>query len=255
MENTTEYPLITIITVVLNAKVDLEKTIMSVAEQDYNNIEYIIIDGGSKDGSLDVIEQYSSVISKWLSEKDNGIYSAMNKGVSMASGKWACFLNAGDFFVNSKVVRNVVEFFCLLPSQPDIIYGNILIHKKTGEFIERIAQLPCNSHRMYFCHQSAFVKLYLLHQYPFDEHYSLSSDLKFFKQCRKDNKQFLRMDLPIVIYDITGLSNIDRERGLRENISVVKEMDNGWEKYKFLLRLYFVIYWRKLFSKYKPCFK
>ena len=251
MDNTVEYPLITVITVVLKAKTNLEKTIRSVAEQDYGRIEYIIIDGGSTDGSLDVIRHYSSIISKWISEKDDGIYMAMNKGAGMASGEWVCFLNAGDIFVNSGIIRKVAESIRLLPVEPDIVYGNILVRKPNDRLIERIAQFPRNNHRMYFCHQSAFVQLTLLRQYPFDERYKLSADLKFFKQCRTDNKRFVKFDFPVVIYDTSGLSNTDRERGLRENISVIKDMDSGWEKYKFLLRLYFVIYWRRLFVKHK----
>jgi len=251
MEHTNDSPLITVITVVLEAKTNLEKTIRSVAEQDYDRIEYLVIDGGSTDGSIDVIRQYPSVVSKWLSEKDDGIYSAMNKGVRMASGEWVCFLNAGDVFVNSGIIRQVAEEAYLSPEPPEIIYGSVLVQKSNGGFVERIAQSPRNSHRMYFCHQSAFVRLTLLRQYPFDEKYRLSSDLKFFKKCYSENKRFVRMDFPIVTYDTSGLSNADRERGLRENISVIKEMDRGWKRYKFLLRLYFVIYWRRLFSKHK----
>jgi len=245
--------LITIITVVLNAKTNLKKTIHSVAEQDYPGIEYLVIDGGSVDGSVDVIRQYHpSVISKWLSEKDEGIYSAMNKGAKMASGDRVCFLNAGDVFADNAIVRKVAEVVHTTQEQPDIVYGNILVRKPgMSRMVERIAQSPRNSHRMYFCHQSAFVRLDLLRQYPFDERYKLSADLKFFKQCRSGGKQFFQLDFPIVIYDTFGLSNIDRERGLRENISVVKEMDSGLEKYKFLFRLYFVIYLRKLFRKHK----
>ena len=247
-----EYPTITVITVVLNAKVNLEKTIKSVAEQDYNNIEYIIIDGGSNDGSNEIIMQYPSVVSKFLSEKDDGIYMAMNKGISMASGDWVCLLNAGDVFVSNGIISRVADTIRNLPEQPDIVYGNILVRRKTEEFVERIAQTPRNCHRMYFCHQSSFVRLPLLRKYPFDEHYKLSSDLKFFKQCYKGNKKFMKLDFPIVIYDTLGLSNTNRERGLRENISVIKEMDSGLEKFKFLSKLYFVIYWRRLFSKHKP---
>lgn len=249
MEYTVNPPLITIITVTLESKTNLEKTIRSVASQDYKKIEYLVIDGNSTDGSIDVIRQYASVISKCLSEKDEGIYSAMNKGVNMASGEWVCFLNAGDIFVNSEVVSEVAKAICSLPQQPDIIYGNILVRKSTGGFFERIAQSPRNSHRMYFCHQSAFVQLYLLREFPFDERYKLSADLKFFKQCHHANKRFVRINYPIVIYDTFGLSNTNRERGLQENISIIKGIDRGGEKYIFLLRLYFVIYWRKLTGK------
>ena len=249
MEHTLDSPLITIITVALEAKMNLENTIRSVADQDYKKIEYLVIDGKSTDGSIDVIRQYNSVVSKWLSEKDEGIYSAMNKGINMASGEWVCFLNAGDIFVNKEVVSKVVKAICSSPQQPDIIYGNILVRKSTDEFSERIAQSPRNSHRMYFCHQSAFVRLHLLGEYPFDERYKLSADLKFFKQCYCADKRFVSVNYPIIIYDTFGLSNTNRERGLRENISVIKEMDSGREKYIFLLRLYFVIYWRKLTGK------
>jgi len=254
MDGTGIFPLITVITVVLNAKTNLEKTICSVAEQDYPEIEYLVIDGGSIDGSADVIRQYHpSVISKWLSEKDKGIYSAMNKGVEMATGSWVCFLNAGDVFADSTIIRKIAEAVHSAQEQPDIVYGNILVRKPgMSRFAERIAQSPRNSHRMYFCHQSAFVRLALLRQYPFDERYKLSADLKFFKQCRSSDKQFLQLNFPIVIFDTFGLSNTDRERGLRENISVVKEMDSGVEKFKFLFRLYFVIYLRKLLRKHKP---
>lgn len=252
MENTVESPLITVITVVLNAKKNLEKTIQSVAEQEYKRIEYIVIDGGSTDGSVDIIRQFHpSLISAWISEKDKGIYSAMNKGAGMASGEWICFLNAGDVFVNSSIIGKIAESILQQQEKPDIIYGNILVRKPKGKFKERIALSPRNYHRMYFCHQSAFVKLDLLRQYPFDEHYKLSSDLKFLKNCFFNNKKFLKLNFPVVIYDVFGLSNTDRELGLRENISVINEMDKGWKKYKFLLRLYFIIYWRKIFAKHK----
>jgi glycosyltransferase involved in cell wall biosynthesis len=249
MTHTVKNSLITIITVVLDAKTNLEKTIQSVIEQDFKTFEYIVIDGGSTDGSVAVIRKYSPAISNWVSEKDNGIYSAMNKGIQMATGKWVCFLNAGDVFVNKGIIRKVAETIHLLSEQTVIIYGNILTQKKTGELVERIALSPRNSHRMYFCHQSAFVQLDLLRQYLFDENHKLSADLKFFKQCYKDNKRFVHWNFPIVIYDKLGISNTNRELGLRDNISVIKEIDKGWEKYKFLLRLYFVIYWRKLTLK------
>jgi len=225
---------------------NLEKTIQSVAGQDYGNVEYLVIDGGSTDGSVDVIRQYSPVISRWISEKDDGIYSAMNKGVQIATGEWVCFLNAGDVFVNSGIISQVAK---AISEQADVIYGNILVYKKADELVERIAQSPRNSHRMYFCHQSAFVRLDLLRQYPFDEKHKLSADLKFFKQCRNNNIRFMQLNFPIVIYDRSGISNTNRELGLRDNLSVIKETDRGWEKYKFLLRLYFVIYWRKLTAK------
>ena len=94
----TYLPLITVITVVLNAGKQLEKTIESVLYQKYPNIEYIIIDGGSKDETLDIIKKYEDYIDYWVSEKDNGIYDAMNKGIKVAMGQGLLFLNSGDYF-------------------------------------------------------------------------------------------------------------------------------------------------------------
>jgi glycosyltransferase involved in cell wall biosynthesis len=244
-------PLITVITVVYNGVEMLEKTIQSVTAQDYTAIEYIVIDGASTDGSADIIKNYELKIAKWLSEKDTGIYNAMNKGIRMASGEWICFLNCGDVFVDRESVGKVVEQIVSGDENTSIVYGNILISHADGTNHEKIAKEPCNLHRMFFCHQSAFVKTGVLRRYLFDEHYRLSADLKFFKQCYYDKYLFRHLNFPVVIYDKSGISNTNREKGLRENIAVIKETDKGFDKIKFLFRLYFVIYWRKLTGKSK----
>ena len=100
---------ISIITVVFNNKVGLEATIQSVINQTYNDIEYIIIDGGSEDGTKEILEQYSSNINYWVSENDNGIYHAMNKGAAKASGSYLLFLNAADVLADNKVIEKVVD--------------------------------------------------------------------------------------------------------------------------------------------------
>ncbi|GHT38798.1 glycosyl transferase [Bacteroidia bacterium] len=251
-------PLITIITVVYNGVSSIGKTIRSVIGQTYPAIEYIIIDGGSTDGSVEIITNYETKfgigqlhITKWLSERDTGLYNAMNKGVKMATGEWICFLNSGDVFVDRGSVQKIVQAMQdgIDPQSPAIFYGNILIQNADGTYREKIAQEPCNSHRMYFCHQSAFVKTSLLHQYPFDERHRMSADLKFFKQCYYDDRRFFHANFPVVIYDTSGISNTQRQSGLRDNIAVIKSIDKGFDKYKFLLRLYFTIYWRKLTGK------
>jgi glycosyltransferase involved in cell wall biosynthesis len=242
-------PLITVITVVYNGAEMLEKTIQSVILQNYPSVEYIVIDGASTDGSTDIIKNYESKIAGWLSEKDTGIYNAMNKGIRMASGEWICFLNCGDVFVDSESVGKVAEEIVSGSENTAVVYGNILVSGADGINREKIAGEPCNLHRMFFCHQSAFVKTGILHQYLFDEHYRMSADLKFFKQCYYDKCLFRHLNFPVVIYDTSGISNTSREKGLRENIAVVKEMDKGFDKILFLLRLYFVIYWRKLTGK------
>lgn len=242
-------PLITVITVNYNHADALEKTVQSVIAQTYFPVEYIVIDGASTDNSVDIIKNYGSKITEWLSEKDTGIYNAMNKGVEKANGEWVCFLNSGDVFADSEVVGKVVAAIHPLPEKPDIVYGNILIQKPDGTLKEAVAKEPCNIHRMYFCHQSAFVQLPLLQKWNFDEKHPMSADLKFFKQCYHDRRIFRHLDFPIVIYDKSGISNTERIRGLYDNIAVIRDTDKGFKKYLFLIRLYFVIFWRKLNRK------
>jgi len=100
-------PLITVITVVLNGEKALEETIKSVISQTYPNVEYIIIDGGSTDGTLDIIKKYEDYIDYWVSEPDKGIYDAMNKGVDLTTGQWINFINAGDRFYDEDLIEEI----------------------------------------------------------------------------------------------------------------------------------------------------
>lgn len=103
--NSDKLPLITVITVVLNGASVIEKTIQSVINQSYKNIEYIVIDGGSTDATLDILRKYDDAIDYWISSPDDGIYSAMNKGVSLARGEWINMMNAGDYFSSHSVLE------------------------------------------------------------------------------------------------------------------------------------------------------
>ena len=105
-ESQPEKPLVTVITVVFNGEKFIEKTIQSVLCQDYKNIEFIVIDGGSIDGTLDIIKKYEHSIDYWVSEKDQGIYNAMNKGIDLSKGDWTNFLNAADEFYDCDVLNN-----------------------------------------------------------------------------------------------------------------------------------------------------
>jgi len=98
---------LSIITVNLNNEVGLSKTIESVQNQTYRDYEYIIIDGGSIDGSLNILNEYSQIFTHWVSEPDSGIYDAMNKGIKFAKGEWIIFMNSGDFFANKNVLENI----------------------------------------------------------------------------------------------------------------------------------------------------
>ena len=104
------YPLISVITVSYNAVLTIEQTILSVINQTYLNIEYIIIDGGSTDGTVNVIKKYADKIAYWVSESDKGIYDAMNKGIAYSHGEYCNFINAGDKFCSSSILKQVMDF-------------------------------------------------------------------------------------------------------------------------------------------------
>jgi len=124
-------PKLTVVTVTLNCVKDIETTIQSVINQRYNNLEYIIIDGGSSDGTINIINKYSSKISKILIESDKGIYDAMNKGLSMATGKWIAFMNAGDYYSNEDVLSILMQDI-KNDSSAKVVYGDTIYLEKDG---------------------------------------------------------------------------------------------------------------------------
>ncbi len=162
-------PLISVITVVFNGATTLEDTIHSVLQQTYGNIEYIIIDGASGDGTLDIIRKYDKQIDCWLSERDEGIYDAMNKGVALASGDYVGMLNADDFFASPQAVEKIVERLVAdnldaVFSQLDIVDpGNplrVLRRYRVARFdtfMLRIGVMP--PHPTFYCRRSCYEKL------------------------------------------------------------------------------------------------
>jgi glycosyltransferase involved in cell wall biosynthesis len=126
-------PFVSIITVVFNGGNDLEKTILSIKKQNFQNLEYIIIDGGSKDNTLEVIRKYSDTIHQWISEPDKGLYDAMNKGLKMATGEYIWFLNAGDLLYSRFTLENIYQIH--LTKAADIYYGETIIVDYAGHEI------------------------------------------------------------------------------------------------------------------------
>ena len=174
MEYIQEKPLITIITITYNAADTIENTIKSVIEQTYSNIEYIIIDGGSKDGTVEIIKKYSKKISYWISEPDKGIYNAMNKGINHAHGAWINFMNAGDTFFDKNTIDNI-NFKSLNNQVIKVIYGDTIIKKKGKSFTKK--GLPIKKiHRCIIgCHQSIFVSTTNVQDIKFKESFKLAS--------------------------------------------------------------------------------
>lgn len=233
----------TIVTVTFNCEDSIEKTMKSVFCQTYTQYEYIIIDGKSTDRTTEIIRKYADKLTTFVSEKDRGIYDAMNKGAALARGKWILFLNSGDVLADASVLEKVAQRTAITTS--DIIYGDIFV-RKHGNLIIREASEPTNKHRMYFCHQSAFTRTVLIKTNPFDLRFKLSADFYFFKQCYYQNFRFEHLSLPLVIYDLTGISNTNRLAGLTENLRIIKLLDKGWIRYKHLFHLYPVIFRLKM---------
>lgn len=178
---------ISVITINYNNKSGLERTIRSVAGQTYPNLEYVVIDGGSGDGSTDVIRQYQDKISYWVSEPDKGIYNAMNKGILKATGDYLLFLNSGDEFYNSSALKNLAAE----TPETDFVYGNLAFAE--GHKV-RILEYPGQLRFSFFIHQSLPHPSCLIRRSCFDkvglydEALKIVSDWKFFLLaiCRHD---------------------------------------------------------------------
>jgi glycosyltransferase involved in cell wall biosynthesis len=168
---------VSIITINKNNLTGLNRTIESVLQQTWLDKEYIIIDGGSTDGSVELIKLNHNQISYWISEVDTGIYNAMNKGIAKATGQYLVFMNSGDYFANSNVINNVLGH----GSYVDILYGNYTI-EQTGISYQSPAILSfSNFWYRSICHQCAFISKHLFSRYGFyDESLKVAADWKFF---------------------------------------------------------------------------
>lgn len=190
-------PLITIITVCYNAVSTIEKTILSVINQTYTNIEYIIVDGNSNDGTINTIKKYENKISHWISEPDKGIYDAMNKGIKLATGEWINFMNSGDTFYNDYTIE---DLFTKTNNKSDIIYGDTNLILKIGNYIKKGERI--NSHNyMPFLHQSAFARTSLLQKNGFDIKYKICADRNFFYQMYQNKRIFEYINITISNYE------------------------------------------------------
>ena len=210
-----------IVTINYNDVDGLNHTIESVIAQSYNDYEYIVIDGGSTDGSLDIIKNYSESIAFWISEKDRGIYHAMNKGVEHAHGDYCIFMNSGDrFFANS-----VLEQVAINTTNEDIIVGKVTIDDKNTIISPPPISGELTLYHLYsgaIPHQGTFIRTELLRKYPYDENLKISSDWKFFVQTLiLDNSSIRYLDIYVAKYNIDGVSSSNPELMRKEKDEVL----------------------------------
>ena len=233
--------LISVITVTYNALPALKQTLQSVWEQTYPEVECVVVDGASTDGTPQYLANLKPTIPLiYTSAPDQGIYDAMNRGVAMAHGEYCIFMNAADTFVGPQVLTEVVA----QGLTADVVYGDI---QKEG--IVRPAAKPQNSHKMYYCHQAAFTRTQCLRDFPFDISHRMSADFKQSKQLFLSGKTFRHIPVVITAYDTTGISNTRRSAGLLDNIKVIRETDSWSEQVRLLPRLLFTYISCKLRGK------
>ena len=212
-----------VITINYNNCKGLRQTIDSVLGQSYKDFEYIIIDGGSSDGSVEILNEYDDKIHFWVSEPDNGIYNAMNKGVVQAHGEYCIFMNSGDCFYDLTVLERVNA----ADPTEDIVVGKVAIDKQN----HIISPPPKGNLTMFHLysgsipHQGSFIRTDLLRRYPYDESLKISSDWKFFVQTLIiDNCSILYLDEFVARYDTDGLSSSNPKLMRQEKEAVMSAL-------------------------------
>ena len=227
-------PTITVVTVVFNGRDFIEKTIQSVIKQTYHNIEYILIDGGSTDGTLDIIKKYEDKIDYWISEPDDGIYDAMNKGIANATGDWIYFINAGDSLYSVKTLENLK--LDSLRSATDILYGNFnIIDSQTGlgtfhnmqEIIDINFLLKSN-----ICHQAMIYRTKLFANFKgYEAMYQICADYDKLLQLFLAGKSIKKTNLTICNYLEEGRSRKSYVTSNMELLAIIKSRFGFIPKY------------------------
>lgn len=211
---------ISIITINYNNNEGLRKTILSVLEQKPTLFEYIVIDGMSSDGSVETIREYDSCIDYWVSEKDTGIYNAMNKGIARATGDYCIFMNSGDVFYQSDVLESIIPYLDgTAIINGDTVYASGKYDKSPDEVTLSYLMLST------IIHQSTFIRTDLLKHNNYDEKYRLVSDWKFWLQeLIINNVSYKNIHIPISIFEEGGVGTTNVEVHDREMVQVLQEL-------------------------------
>lgn len=202
-KNRSVKPLISIITVVYNDNLNIEKTLLSSIHQTYPLKEIIVIDGGSQDGTVDVIKKYENDLTKWVSEPDKGIYDAMNKGIDFSTGDWIIFMNSGDSFYNDRVVEVLASKD--LAADIAVVYGDVeLDFGSAGTMIRSLSSF--NNHNVIteICHQGSMTRADILKEKHYDLGYRIMADLNSFKSIHNDGFLFQYVPLVIAKFEVTA---------------------------------------------------
>lgn len=219
-----------IITVCYNCKTTIENTILSVINQTYSKIQYIIIDGGSTDGTLEIINKYRNKIDIIISEADKGVYDAMNKGINHASGDWINFMNSGDTFYDLNVLANIQKH---INPKMDIIYGDTCIElDNSKKYCLKPDTLESFQYKLPFCHQSCFIKTTLAKSNLFDLTFKYVADYAMFYHLYNQKANFKYINTIISIYQIESgltasnsfLCNMEKYKVNGKKVSIINKL-------------------------------
>ena len=229
--------MISIVTINLNNKKGLERTIKSVLAQTcIDEIQYIVIDGKSTDGSVDVIKQYADGIDYWVSEKDKGIYNAMNKALSHLKGTHVLWLNSGDFLASADVIEQVLKHL----DDSIIIYGDEILFKRNKAMVSYVNAEYVTESKMLFPekvddtyfktaalpHQSSFIRVDYQKQHPYDENYRIISDWKFFREAVMiDKVKYKHIPVMVSYFELGGISTEQNKLALKGITDYYKSID------------------------------
>lgn len=248
-------PLFSIITVCYNEEKNIEKTAKSVVSQNFKNFEWVVIDGKSKDNTVNILNKYKKNMSYFVSEKDSGIYNAMNKGIKKAKGKYLLFLNGGDCFTNKEVLLKVAKFLEKDNFSSQIYYGNILYDNG-----EKVDFSKAKLDRKFFLtktisHQATFIQKELFTKYGnYQEKYKISSDFDFWlKTIIKNNVKTKFLPVLVSIFNLEGISADKKsmKKHIEERQTILKKNGVVSSFELFYLKLYWnLIYFLKKIKVY-----
>lgn len=245
---------ISIITVTYNCKEDLRQTFESLHSQTFQDYEHIIIDGGSTDGTIELINENESKVDQWVSEKDKGIYDAMNKGIDMARGEYVQFLNAGDIFFDEHSLTLAAKE--MYSSKYDIIFGEIILTDKQGNKVYHVKPLGFdletlkNRGTASVNHQSFFAKKDLIPMYS--SKYKLKGELDWYINIAKKNRNLKThyLQFPLIRYKLGGAGNIHYLRNLKEWILIINKHFGFFQNIKNISRYKRFLEYNKRIRKY-----
>lgn len=233
-------PIVTVITVVYNGETSIGDTIKSVTNQDYENLEYIIVDGGSTDKTIEIIKSFEDKIDLWISERDRGIYDAMNKGIALANGNWINFMNSGDRLAKENTLSQIFT----QNHEADLLYGDALIEYDAFSVPFPVHPLNTIWKNSPFCHQACFVKDAVMKAYKFDLQYKIGADHDLFYRAHQANLIFTYIPVLVCLFD--GRDGTTKKR----IVQAIKDKRDIALKYEYSIakQLYYEFYLLYIYS-------